>query len=271
MHIVRTPYHLSVQRHNIGMQLHTHDTMIEMELLVEGCGEQILNGHRYPIQRGSFWISRPQDFHAVSVPKGTQILNVQFKPSFLSRDLLAMLLNYAGDICLSLSEADFSILHKSLETIFSEYENPIAFSSDMIQRQIELIVLRVFRLLAIKPIEKKESTQNPLIEKTILFLRSNFSENPSLSATAELVHLNADYFATQFRKHTGKTYYAYLTDLKMEHAKKLTLETELTLSVVAFKCGFGNQSNFLRQFKNYFGCTPTEMRSQKRYHEEEKA
>ena len=264
MKIVRTPHQLWVQYHYVGMDIHTHDTMIEMELLVEGHGTQILNGHEYHIQKGSLWISRPQDFHEVTVPKGTRIFNVQFKPSFLSRDLLSLLLDYEGDLCISLSDADFSSFLSVSEEILEEYEQQNAFSTEMIKRQIEWMLFRTLRLLGASPVEKKENAQNPLIEKAILFLRSNFSESPSLDRTAAFVHLNTDYFAVLFRKHIGKTYYTYLTDLKMEHAKNLVIETTLPLTLVAHRCGFGDQSNFLRQFKKYFGCTPTEMRSKKR-------
>ena len=264
MRIISNPQKLSIQRHNIGCDLHTHDTMVEMELLVEGSGTQVLNGRSYSIRSGWFWLSRPQDFHEVDVPKGADILNIQFKPSVLSRELLGMLLDYEGDVCLALPETVFSDFLGKMEVISEEYERDADFSTDVIKREIELMLLQVFRLLPIAPIRRDKHMQNSLIERAILFMRSNFSESPSLSDAAEFVHLNADYFAAQFKKHIGKTYYAYLTDLKMEQAKKLTLETELPLSAVAFRCGFGDQSNFLRQFKRYFGCTPTQMRAQKR-------
>ena len=263
MQIIQSPYHLCVQRHDIGFELHTHDTMVEIELLVSGSGFQILNGRRYSIQKGSLWITRPQDFHEVNVPKGVNILNIQFKPSILSRDLLSLLLDHPNDICIQLSEEDFSVILHTAETILEEHELQNDFSDLIAKRQIELMLLRVFRILSIQPIEKKNHTENSLIEKAILFLRTNFSENPSLDATASFVHLNADYFAVQFKKYIGRTYYAYLTELKMEYAKKLILETDLKLSTVCFKCGFGDQSNFLRQFKRYFGCTPTQMRQKK--------
>ena len=263
MQIIQSPYQLCVQRHNIGLELHTHDTMVEIELLVAGSGFQILNGRRYPIQKGSLWITRPQDFHEVNVPKGVNILNIQFKPSILSGDLLSLLLDHPSDICIQLSEKDFPTVLQIAETILEEYELKNDFSDSIAKRQIELMLLRVFRILSIQPIEKKNHTENSLIEKAILFLRTNFSENPSLDATASFVHLNADYFAVQFKKYIGRTYYAYLTELKMEYAKKLILETDLKLSTVCFKCGFGDQSNFLRQFKRYFGCTPTQMREKK--------
>ena len=263
MKIVRTPHTLSAQWHFIGMDLHTHEAIIEAELLVDGSGNQTLNGHPYAIQKGSFWISRPQDFHTVEVPKGSRILNVQFIPGFLSSELLSLLLNYPDDICLSLSDSDFSDFCTLMETVLAEYEHQADFSFEIIKRQLELMLLKAFRLLPLSPQERRKIQQNPLMEKAILFLRSNFSESPSLARAAEFVHLNADYFAAQFKQYTKKTYYTYLTELKLAHARKLVLETELTLAIVAFKCGFGDQSNFLRQFKKHFGCTPTEMRAKK--------
>jgi ABC-type antimicrobial peptide transport system permease subunit len=102
--------------------------MVEIELLVSGSGFQILNGRRYSIQKGSLWITRPQDFHEVNVPKGVNILNIQFKPSILSRDLLSLLLDYPNDICIQLSEEDFSVILHTAETILEEHELQNDFS-----------------------------------------------------------------------------------------------------------------------------------------------
>ncbi len=263
MYIVKSPHSLHIQEHDSGWELHTHDSMIEIELLVEGNASQILNGHFYSLKKGALWISRPQDFHEVISSERVNILNIQFKPGFISRDLLSLLLDYQNDICMELSERDFSTVLTVAEAISAEYEKKESFSFDVIKRHIELMLLCVFRALGIAPIEKKENAQNAFIEKAILFLRTNFSENPSLAATAAHVHFNADYFAAQFKKQVGKTYYTYLTELKLEQAKNLILETDMALSIICFKCGFGNQSNFLRQFKRYFGCTPTQMRQKK--------
>ena len=103
----------------------------------------------------------------------------------------------------------------------------------------------------------------PANQAAILYHKTNFSENPSLDTTAAYIHFNSDYFEEKKKKHIGKTYYRYLTELKLEQAKKLILETDMSLSVICFKCGFGNQSNFLRQFKRSYGCTPTQMRQRK--------
>ena len=68
MYIVKSSYNLRVLKHDEGGQLHTHDSMIEIELMAEGSGDHFLNGHYYPSKKGWFWISRPQDFHEVTVP-----------------------------------------------------------------------------------------------------------------------------------------------------------------------------------------------------------
>ena len=263
MYIVKSTYNLRIKNHDEGWQLHTHESMIEIELMTEGSGYHFLNGHYYPIKKGWFWISRPQDFHEVTVPKGVNIISIQIKPAFISKELLALLIDYQSDICAELSDSLFQKILTICETIFEEYESNDLFSLELIQRQIELMLLQVFRYFKIAPTKRKETDKNAFIEKAILYLKTNFSENPSLDTTAAYIHFNSDYFATLFKKHIGKTYYRYLTELKLEQAKKLILETDMSLSVICFKCGFGNQSNFLRQFKRSYGCTPTQMRQRK--------
>lgn len=59
-------------------------------------------------------------------------------------------------------------------------------------------------------------------------------------------------FGISFRQDAIKSRLAY--------ACELLLETELAVSVVAEKCGYENESYFMRQFKQHMGCTPTEYR-----------
>ena len=98
MYIVKSSYDLRVQKHDAGWQLHTHDSMIEIELMTEGNGDHFFNGHYYPIKKGCFWISRPQDFHEVSVSKGANIISIQIKPAFISKELLSLLIDYQNDM-----------------------------------------------------------------------------------------------------------------------------------------------------------------------------
>ncbi len=76
---------------------------------------------------------------------------------------------------------------------------------------------------------------------------------------------NIDYLRRCFKKETGKTPLAYLTDMRLNHAKGL-LKQETFLSVVdvAEKCGFNDSFYFSKIFKQHFNVSPLNYRMQQK-------
>ena len=64
------------------------------------------------------------------------------------------------------------------------------------------------------------------IGKAIQYIENNFYRSISLEEVSQAVHMNTAYFSTLFKKQTGKKYIDYVTDLRMEKARKLILNTE---------------------------------------------
>jgi len=52
----------------------------------------------------------------------------------------------------------------------------------------------------------------------------------------------------------------YLTDRRLEHARRLLTTTSLTLTEIALQCGFGSSSHFSNRFRQQLGCTPSSLR-----------
>lgn len=95
---------------------------------------------------------------------------------------------------------------------------------------------------------------------------SYLSENaggPVLQAdAARMVRLSPAAFSRFFRRNVGKTFQAYLTDLRLSEACRQLLESKRTISEIAFDVGFGNLSNFNRAFRLARGMAPGEFRRQ---------
>ena len=73
---------------------------------------------------------------------------------------------------------------------------------------------------------------------------------------SQAVHMNTAYFSTLFKKQTGKKYIDYVTDLRMEKARKLILNTDLKIGAIAEMVGYGSTKHFTRIYKEKFGTTP---------------
>lgn len=91
------------------------------------------------------------------------------------------------------------------------------------------------------------------------YLEMNFSEPLSLDDASSHVGFSKYHFIRLFKEYTGTTFYEYLTNKRIQHAKEL-LETNMGITEIAFSCGFNNQTSFCRTFKKEVGCPPTEYR-----------
>lgn len=91
------------------------------------------------------------------------------------------------------------------------------------------------------------------------YLETNYSEQLSLDSVSSQVGFSKYHFVRLFKDYTGSTFYDYLTDKRIQHAKEL-LSTNAGITDIAFSCGFNNQTSFCRTFKKVCGCPPTEYR-----------
>lgn len=81
---------------------------------------------------------------------------------------------------------------------------------------------------------------------------------------AKKVGLTSTYLSTLFKRETGVSPKKYLTDCRINHAKRMLKDTKLKINEIATKCGYYNDSYFVNVFKQEVGCTPSEYREKMR-------
>jgi AraC-like DNA-binding protein len=82
----------------------------------------------------------------------------------------------------------------------------------------------------------------------------------SLQEVAEKANMSKEAFCRFFKLRTRKTFTQYLQQLRINEAQKLLIETDWSISTIAFQVGFENLSYFNRAFKSILGITPREFR-----------
>lgn len=92
------------------------------------------------------------------------------------------------------------------------------------------------------------------------YLQQHLAEEMSLTALAEVFHLNPQYISQLFKNEIGVGFLAYLTNIRMEKAKKLLLATSLSIAEVAEQSGYGDYRVFTKVFKKTEGITPSQYR-----------
>lgn len=107
-----------------------------------------------------------------------------------------------------------------------------------------------------KPVVKKER----VITGITKYMQEHLSEDVSLHILSEEFHLNSQYISQLFKNEIGVNFLTYLTNIRMEHAKKLLLSTSLSIAEVSEQSGYGDYRVFTKVFKKSEGITPSQYR-----------
>jgi AraC family transcriptional regulator len=90
------------------------------------------------------------------------------------------------------------------------------------------------------------------------YMEAHLQNNLSLDQLTRETHYSRGHFLRMFRAATGKTPHQYLTERRIERAKRILRdEKETSLIDIAARCGFSSQSHMTRVFRAQTGVTPS--------------
>lgn len=96
------------------------------------------------------------------------------------------------------------------------------------------------------------------------FMDVHSASKVMLSEIAEAVDLSPNFLCRIFKSITGMSPIAYLNTNKINHAKKLLSETNMSVKEISYECGFENDTYFYSLFRKMEGITPSMYRQKQR-------
>lgn len=110
--------------------------------------------------------------------------------------------------------------------------------------------------------EQNTNLSSKTLKKALAYIDEHYtSENLSLGTVACEVQVGANYLSSVFSQNMQKTFTEYISEKRMEKAKKLLKSTELPTSEIAAQVGYKDPHYFSFVFKKTQGCSPREYRS----------
>ncbi|MFD1143994.1 helix-turn-helix domain-containing protein [Larkinella insperata] len=108
---------------------------------------------------------------------------------------------------------------------------------------------------------KASQAETERMKRVLDFMLTHFREEIRVDDIASVAGMAPAAFCRYFRKRTRKSFIEYLNELRISHARKLLMQSDLSISQVGLECGFNNISHFHRQFKLHNGTTPLKYQS----------
>jgi AraC family transcriptional regulator len=99
------------------------------------------------------------------------------------------------------------------------------------------------------------------VRAAVAFLRERLAEPVTLADLADEVHLSVYHLVRVFRTATGQTPHRFLTELRVEEAKRLLRGTDLALDRIAPRCGFASAGALSAAFARHVGTRPSAYRN----------
>ncbi|MZP30070.1 response regulator [Heliobacterium undosum] len=113
-------------------------------------------------------------------------------------------------------------------------------------------------------VDNRSSANRRLINRACEFINANCQRNLSLEEVARSAHLSPYYFSRIFKTEKGCNFVDFLTNARMEKAKKLLTDTDYNLIQIASQVGYQDSSYFCRVFRKETGMTPNRYRKEMR-------
>lgn len=145
-----------------------------------------------------------------------------------------------------------------LEKLSQNYKKILKYSIDIesIANCLKIALDDIFD----KIMENKDLNSQSELECILNYIEKNFKKDIMLKDVANYVNLSTSYLSKFFKKNLNINFNEYITNRRIEEAKKILTYTDVTVNELTFNIGYSEPNYFCRVFKKETGMTPIEYR-----------
>jgi YesN/AraC family two-component response regulator len=127
--------------------------------------------------------------------------------------------------------------------------------------QLAFWISDIVRRFIVQAFDLAQVKHSDVVYKITNHIKRNFAEKLTLDSLAKEVYLSKSYLSSIFKQETGLSLTGYITKVRIEKSKRLLMEENVSLAVIAGLCGFKDQSYFTKVFKKETGHSPKRFRT----------
>lgn len=253
---------------NVYMNFHSHD-FFEINYISSGQCSNLFESGSVDMQEGDFILIHPDSMHSLFVNNTSKVYNFLVSKTFVF-DFFSRIKDCENASFLEFikrikkENAPAYLLIKG-----SDETTKIATSMINVKKQLNK-ALYLECLLSQLLLTCAKNTDNTFLSEATIegkdVLKNIFTKMESEYQTVSLDTIAKDfgysktYICVLFKKHYNSTFSAKLNEIKILHAKKMLIDTNMSIADISYKLGFESIEYFHRLFKKTCGETPNSYR-----------
>ncbi len=259
-------YHIESTHTRYEMSAHWHSEF-EIIRVLDGVLNVRLNNSLYTVRKNEIIFINPETVHQatpIDCIYECIVFNLDFIPSLSSGSIYFTdsLKNHEYVICEYYTDK-LSQLSEAVNTLFKAMSEKSSGYKFKVIGAIynlfgEIIDKHLYCSTDGTPLTTDKSV--PKLRGVLSYIRTNYDAPITLVDMANAAGMSPKYFCYFFKEMTTKTPVEYLTLYRIEKASRRLINSDLSVTSVAFSCGFNDLSYFIKTFKHIKGITPAKYR-----------
>ena len=236
-----------------SIDIHEHDVW-EFMFFIKISGVYFMEGKAYRLHENDVLIIPPRIQHRIIMdsPSEYERYNVLFDASRLPKELKEMLPHI--NTVIHIEDNNVKSLLSSFDTYLSAFDKKTAFVG--IDAILKAILIHMY-LLSGASDRKQTSRVNPIITRATAYIQENLTSIDSVDDVCEALFITNSHLHHLFQKYLMTSPKKYIMSKRIFEAQRLIRSGTLPIRA-ASEVGFDNYATFYRNYKRFFGHSPSE-------------
>ena len=154
---------------------------------------------------------------------------------------------------------DDTAMEKLFDKMVSSQETDILYCGYICSGYVYEYMIRFHRYMNSEA-DSGKSRQMSMLLPVLRYMNENFRRDISMTELSDMLGITPQHFCRIFKKNTDKRPNEYLTELRLDEAKRLMSDSTVSVAEAAEKSGFRDAGYFSTVFRKHMGMPPSEYR-----------
>ncbi len=249
---------------------HRHDDFYEILFVTQGKGVYTIDFEEYEIKPDAIFFLSPGQIHELELSDDVQGYIFLFSSSFyhfnktnpyklfelpffytLGKDTPPLYLA---------SKTDHITLSELFKNAIYENDHQLTDKEEAVRALLDLILIQCNRIYPVQNQEEKLQKSRILVKRFKQLIEEKCQENLAVKDYASLLSVTANHLSETVKLVTGRTSTDLINDRMLMEIKRMLVHTNYTVSEIAYRLNFADQSYFSKYFKKLSSFTPLDYR-----------